>query len=192
MHAGQAACNKNQEDGVMMISVTFRNTEDEGWQKEYLDEKLKKLKKYVDNPVEARVVLSVEKFRNVAEINLTANGVNINTKEEEKDMHTAIDKAIDKIERQLKKHKEKVRNHKNSSLREEQLEEAISDVEETPVSKVVEIRSLALKPMSLDDAVMEMESDRNRFIVYRDSATENISVIYRRDDGKYALIETKG
>jgi putative sigma-54 modulation protein len=176
----------------MMISVTFKNTEGEGWQKEYLDEKLKKLKKYVDNPIEARVVLSVEKFRNAAEINLTANGLNINAKEEEKDMYSAIDNAIEKIERQLKKHKEKVRNHKNNFPREERLEEAMSDLEEAPSSKVVEIRKMALKPMSLDDAVMELETDRNRFVVYRDSATENISVMYRRDDGNYTLIETKG
>jgi len=176
----------------MMISVTFRNTEGEGWQREYLDEKLKKLKKYVDNPVEARVVLSVEKFRNVAEINLTANGLNINAKEEEKDMHSAIDNAIEKIERQLKKHKEKTRDHKNNSLREEGSGEAMLDLEETPGSKVVEIRKMALKPMSLDDAALEMETTRNRFVIYRDSATENISVMYRRDNGNYVLIETKG
>jgi len=176
----------------MMISVTFRNTEGEGWQREYLDEKLKKLKKYVDNPVEARVVLSVEKFRNVAEINLTANSLNINAKEEEKDMHSAIDNAIEKIERQLKKHKEKTRDHKNNSLREEGSGEAMLDLEETPGSKVVEIRKMALKPMSLDDAALEMETTRNRFVIYRDSATENISVMYRRDNGNYVLIETKG
>ena len=55
----------------MKISVTFRNTEGENWQKEYVAERLDKLKKYIDNPVDARVILSVEKFRNTAEINLT-------------------------------------------------------------------------------------------------------------------------
>ncbi len=179
----------------MMISVTFRNTEGEEWQKEYLDEKLKKLKKYVDNPVEARVVLSVEKFRNVAEINLTANGLNVNAKEEEKDMHTAIDNAIEKIERQLKKFKDKIRGHKNNSLREERigaLEPTSEDLEDLATGKVVEVRKLVLKPMSVEDVVMEMETTKNRFVVYRDSATENISVMYRRDDGYYTLIETRG
>ncbi|MDO9585126.1 MAG: sigma 54 modulation/S30EA ribosomal C-terminal domain-containing protein, partial [Syntrophales bacterium] len=60
------------------------------------------------------------------------------------------------------------------------------------VPEVVEIRKMALKPMSLDDAVLEMETTRSRFVVYRDSATENISVMYRRDDGNYALVETRG
>jgi putative sigma-54 modulation protein len=89
----------------MKISVTFRNKEGENWHKEYIDQRLKKLEKYLDTPVEARVVLSVEKFRNVAEVNLMTNGQNINAKEEAKDMYLAIDNAIEKIERQLKKRK---------------------------------------------------------------------------------------
>ena len=85
----------------MKISVTFRNTEGDNWHKEYIDQKLKKLEKYLDTPVEARVVLSVEKFRNVAEVNLMTNGQVLNAKEEAKEMSLAIDNAIEKIERQL-------------------------------------------------------------------------------------------
>jgi putative sigma-54 modulation protein len=175
----------------MKISVTFRNTEGENWQKEYVEERLGKLKKYIDNPVDARVILSVEKFRNTAEINLTANGLNINSKEEEKDMHLAIDNAIEKIERQLKKHKERVRGFKTNPSRggefgeEPQAEEG----EESPDAKVVETRKVVLKPMSIDDAVLEMETTKNRFVIYRDSSTEEVNVIYRREDGKYALLE---
>jgi len=65
----------------MKISVTFRNREGENWHKDYIDQKLKKLEKYMDTPVEARVVLSVEKFRNVAEVNLMTNGQNLNARE---------------------------------------------------------------------------------------------------------------
>ncbi len=68
----------------MKISVTFRNKEGENWHKEYIEQKLKKVEKYMDTAVEARVVLSVEKFRNVAEVNLMTNGQNINAKEEAK------------------------------------------------------------------------------------------------------------
>ncbi len=179
----------------MIISVTFRNGEGESWQKGYVDERLQKLKKYVDNVVEAHVILSVEKFRNVAEINLAANGLNINAKEEEKDMRLAIDNAIVKIERQLKKHKEKIREHKNNSLREEGGVgggSTVEDPEDLPGNEVVSVRNLVLKPMSMDDAVMEMETTKNRFVVYRDSTTENINVMYRQEDGKFALIETTG
>jgi putative sigma-54 modulation protein len=175
----------------MKISVTFRNTEGEEWQREYVEERLKKLKKYIDNPVDARVILSVEKFRNTAEINLLANGLNINGKEEEKDMHLAIDNAIEKIERQLKKRKEKVRGFKTNPARNGECigESPAEEGEDANDSKVVESRNVVLTPMSIDDAVLEMETTKNRFVIYRDTSTENVNVIYRREDGKFALLE---
>ncbi len=175
----------------MKISVTFRNVEGENWQKEYAEERLKKLEKYIDNPVDARVILSVEKFRNTAEINLMANGLNINSKEEEKDMHLAIDNAIEKIERQLKKRKEKVRGFKANSSRSGEFggESPAEEGEESTDSKVVEEHKVVLEAMSIDDAVLEMETTKNRFVIYRDSSTENVNVIYRREDGKFALLE---
>jgi putative sigma-54 modulation protein len=173
----------------MKISVTFRNAEGEDWQKEYVEERLKKLKKYIDNPVDARVILSVEKFRNTAEINLLSNGLNINSSEEDKDMHLAIDTAIEKIERQLKKHKERVRGFKNNSRNDEFPGELTEEGEELPDAKVVETRKMVLKPMSIEDAVMEMETTKNRFVIYRDSLTENVNVIYRREDGKFGLLD---
>jgi putative sigma-54 modulation protein len=177
----------------MKISVTFRNTEGENWHKEYIDQKLKKLEKYMDNPVEARVVLSVEKFRNAAEVNLMTNGQNINAKEEAKDMYLAIDNAIEKIERQLKKRKERIRGHKTNAAKGEEItsEEAyFDDMDEIQETRIVEMRKVVLKPMSIEDALMEIDSSKNRFVVYRDSSTETVSIIYVRDDGKYALIET--
>jgi putative sigma-54 modulation protein len=174
----------------MKISVTFRNAEGENWQKEYVEERLEKLKKYIDNPVDARVILSVEKFRNTAEINLMANGLNINSKEEEKDMHLAIDNAIEKIERQLKKRKERVRGFKTSPSRSAEFSGEPAEESEDPIdAKVVETRKMVLKPMSIDDAVLEMETTKNRFVIYRDSSTEDVHVIYRREDGKFALLE---
>jgi putative sigma-54 modulation protein len=177
----------------MKISLTFRNTEGETWQKEYVDERLSKIKKYIDRPMDVHVILSVEKFRNVAEVNMIANGININAREEAKDMHLAIDNAVEKIERQLIKYKEKIRGHKTNLIRVEGIT-AISDdleeIEEEHGAKLVETRKVVLKPMSLDDAVMEMDVSKQRFIIFRDSSSENVSLIYRRDDGKYTLIET--
>ena len=175
----------------MKISVTFRNTEGEDWQNQYVEERLKKLKRYIDNPVDAHVILSVEKFRNTAEIHLMANGLNINSREEDKDMHLAIDNAIEKIERQLKKHKEKIRGFKGNLARSdgEGASSAGDEGEEPQESRLVETRKVVLKPMSIDDAVLEMETSKNRFVIYRDASTENVCVIYRRDDGKLALME---
>jgi putative sigma-54 modulation protein len=175
----------------MKISVTFRNVDGEDWQKQYVEERIEKLKKYIDNPVDARVVLSVEKFRNTAEINLLADGLNIYSTEEDKDMHLAIDKAIEKIERQLKKRKEKVRVYKNGSSRSGKPGEETppEEADEAPDAKVTEIRKVVLKPMSIEDAVLEMETSKNRFVIYRDMATEEVRVIYRRDDGRFTLME---
>ncbi|MBU2252721.1 MAG: HPF/RaiA family ribosome-associated protein, partial [Proteobacteria bacterium] len=103
-----------------------------------------------------------------------------------------IDNAIEKIERQLKKRKEKIRGFKTNSSRMEELgggESPGEEDDESQESKVVETRNIVLIPMSIDDAVLEMETSKNRFVIYRDSSTENVAVIYRRDDGKFALME---
>jgi putative sigma-54 modulation protein len=177
----------------MKISLTFRNTEGESWQKEYVEERFGKIKKYIDRPVDVHLILSVEKFRNVAEVNMIADGLNINAKEEAKDMRLAIDDVVDKIERQLLKHKEKLRGHKTNLTRAEgitAIDAESADVEEDSEPKLVETRKVVLKPMSPEDAVMEMDLTRQRFIIYRDASSENVNLIYRRDDGNYALIET--
>jgi len=175
----------------MKISLTFRNTGGEDWFKQVVDERLGKLEKYLDHPAEAHVVLSVEKFRHVAEISLSGDGANVIAKEEAKDMNTAIDNAVEKVERQLKKHKGKVRAHKTGTGRGESRTLRVEPAEEEePRARVVETRKVILSPMSLDDAVLEMETVKNRFLIYRDTASENVSVLYRRDDGNFILIET--
>jgi putative sigma-54 modulation protein len=176
----------------MQVSVTFRNTEAEDWFKDYANERLAKLRKFIDKPLEAHVIMTVEKFRNIAEVNLLAKGININGKEEAKDMQLAFDIVMDKIERQLVKYKEKVRNHKENSAKEAMNLSGLSvprEEAEKANPAVVETRRVILQPMSVDDAVMELESSRSRFVLYRDSLTEKVMVLYRRDDGNYALIE---
>ncbi|OGP46361.1 MAG: ribosomal subunit interface protein, partial [Deltaproteobacteria bacterium RBG_13_51_10] len=93
----------------MQISVTFRNTESKEVLREYVQEKLSKLKKYMDSPLEANVVLTVEKHRHIAEITLVANRITINAQEETEDMFSAIDRVTDKLERQVLKYKDKIR-----------------------------------------------------------------------------------
>lgn len=175
----------------MKISVTFRNGEGENWQKTYAEEKMQRLNKYLDVPAEAHIIVSMEKFRNVTEINLSSNGWNINAKEEAKEIRTALDRCVDKIEKQLKKQKEKIREHKPKSIRRGQGKMAANEeADDISSGKITETRKVILKPMSFDDAMMEMEDSNERFIIYRDASTENVSLIYRRDDGSYTLIET--
>ncbi|MCE5212831.1 MAG: ribosome-associated translation inhibitor RaiA [Deltaproteobacteria bacterium] len=174
----------------MKISVTFRNGEGENWQKVYAEEKMQKLKKYLDAPAEAHIIISMEKFRNAMEINLSSNGWNINAKEEAKDMRIALDRCVEKIEKQLKKQREKVREHKPKSIRQSQEKSASAEEAEEVTSKITETRKIILKPMSFDEAIMELDEKNDRFIIYRDSSSENVSIVYRRDDGNFTLIET--
>jgi putative sigma-54 modulation protein len=175
----------------MNVSVTFRTSEGEDWQKSYVEERIVKLKKYLDVPAEAHVVLSTEKFRNVVEIKLSANGWNVNAREEAKDMHLAVDSCVDKIEKQLKKQIEKNREHKPKSIRHAGVKTSeMSEEDDEATAKVVETRKVVLKPMSMEEAALEMESSNARFLIYRDTASEKVSLVYRLDDGNFAHIET--
>ena len=111
-------------------------------------------------------------------------------KEEAKDMHLAVDSCIDKIEKQLKKQREKNREHKPKSIRHggQKTEEGMEEDDYT--AKVVETRKVVLKLMSLEEAVLEMEGSKARFLIYRDTASEKVSLVYRLDDGNIAHIET--
>ena len=174
----------------MNISVTFRTNEGENWQKTYAEERIAKLDKYLDVPAEAHIILSTEKFRNVVEINLSANGWNVNAKEEAKDMHLALDSCIDKIEKQLKKQKEKNREHKPASIRHASGKTAEGMEEDEYAAKIVETRKVVLKPMSVEEAVLELGGNKARFLMFRDTASEKVSLVYRLDDGNFAHIET--
>ncbi len=175
----------------MQTSFTFRNMEAGEWLKDYVDKKLSKIERYMDKPVSATVTLSIEKFRNVAEVKLSAKGMNLQGREEAKEMTLAVDSVIDKIERQMKKYKQKTRNHKDVASRSESMEPGSEEYDEYDEnSKVVETKKVILEPMSLEDAILEMDESRKMFIIYRDSSSEKVNVIYRSDDEKYVLIET--
>ncbi|MBU1399331.1 MAG: ribosome-associated translation inhibitor RaiA, partial [Proteobacteria bacterium] len=91
----------------MQTSVTFKNLDPSDNLKSYVGDKLDKLDKFLDNPAEATVVLSIEKFRHIAEVNITGDRLNIFGKEETSDMYAAIDMVLDKLEKQIKKSKQK-------------------------------------------------------------------------------------
>ena len=97
----------------MQTSVTFKNIDPSDHLKAFVQDKLRRFDKFLDNPAEANVVLSVEKFRHIAEINLIGDRLNINGKEETEDMYSAIDMAVDKVEAQIKKNREKLKKRKS-------------------------------------------------------------------------------
>jgi putative sigma-54 modulation protein len=177
----------------MQIAVTFRHMEVSEPLRAYFEEKLARVKKYIEEPIDAQAVLSVEKkIRHSAEVTLNAKGIAIKGSEQTNDMYAAIDAVVDKIERQLRRYKEKIKRHKPLSGRERQVEktvyaaESIDEGEGEPI--IIQSRSFFVKPMSVEEAVMQMDLLNKNFLVFSDANSEEINVVYRRKDGNYGLI----
>ena len=95
----------------MQVIVTFRHMDASDAVRDYAIEKVQRIEKYLQAPVEVHIILEVEKFMHRAEVNVTAKGVHVSAEEITADMYAAIDKVTDKIERQVQRHKEKVKKH---------------------------------------------------------------------------------
>ncbi|MBJ6801722.1 ribosome hibernation-promoting factor, HPF/YfiA family [Geomonas propionica] len=177
----------------MQITTTFRHMEPSEALKSYAEEKLDRVKKYIDEPIVVQVFLTVEKIRHLAEVTINAKGITIKAAEETNDMYASIDAVSDKIERQLRRFKERIKAHKPASdARERQVQKAIVQAEGieagTQAPVIIKTKSFTMKPMSVEEAVMQMELLHKDFLVYTESSTETINVVYRRKDGNYGLI----
>lgn len=176
----------------MEISVTFRHIESTESLRVYAVEKLSKLKKYLDTPIEAHVVLEVEKFRHIADVTLNADGTRIKAAEETGDLYSAIDQVADKIEAQLKRHREKIREKRPEnakavpSLAEEESAGTAAPVPEEPD---IIVEKLVSKPMDPEEAAMQLTMGQREFLVFRNSKTKEMNVLYKRRDGNFGLIE---
>lgn len=176
----------------MQIAVTFRHMEASDPVRAYIEEKVSRVKKYIEEPIDAQVVLSVEKkIRHNAEVTITAKGITIKGSEETNDMYAAVDAVVDKIERQLKRYKEKLKNHKPATGRERRVEKSVvaaESLESGTAPVIIRSRSFEVKPMSVEEAVMQMDLLHKDFLVFTDDRTDEINVVYRRKDGNYGLI----
>jgi putative sigma-54 modulation protein len=108
-------------------------------------------------------------------------------------MHSAIDLVMDKIERQVKKYKDKIRDHKPSPHVQDinaRINVLSSEsIESIEGPRVVRTKTLSIKPMSVEEAVMQLDLLNNDFFIFSNASNQNVSVIYRRKDGDYGLIE---
>jgi putative sigma-54 modulation protein len=177
----------------MQITTTFRHMESSEPLKAYAQEKLEKVQKYIDEPIVAQVFLTVEKIRHIAEITITARGITIKASEETNDMYAALDAVTDKIERQLRRYKERIKAHKpgndSTDRRVKKTVLTAESIEQSQEPVIIKSNTFSIKPMSVEEAVMQMDLLHKDFLVFTDSGTEDINVIYRRKDGNYGLIE---
>ena len=174
----------------MQTSVTFKNLDPSEHLKSYVVDKLDRFDKFLYNPAEANVVLSVEKFRHSAEINIIGDRLNINGKEETGDMYSAIDMVLDKLEKQIKKNKAKIRNHRGGSKSRTRdiVAEDTTHLEEEPSGEVM-VRNIEYKPMDIEEAIMQMDLLTYNFLVFTNARTDKVNVLYRRKNGDYGLIQ---
>ena len=212
----------------MQLNITFRQFGSSDALKEYAKEKVERVNKYLDRAGEAHVVLSLERHLHHAEITIHSGSWVLRGREKSEDMYASIDLAMDKIEAQLRKYKEKIKNHhgrdrvhhrqglvnqlkvrhKVFEVPEEMLDEAaeaapaaqppapsIPATEQLAQSttRIVRTSEITVKPMPVDEAVMQMNLMNQDFYVFQHATTHEVCVLYRRkEDGQYGLIATHG
>jgi putative sigma-54 modulation protein len=193
----------------MRINVTFRHMEATDALREHAEKRVRRVAKYVHRPVDAHVILSVVKRRHIAEVVFKADRATMTAKEETGDLYSAIDLAGDKLEQRARKHTEKLKSHKlpppSRRLKEAapELAEPAPEPSTTGLRmdvlrsdsfgrrkgpEVIHTKRLAVKPMSVEEAVMQMDLMSSEFFVFRNGGA-GIAVVYRRKDGHYGLIE---
>lgn len=172
----------------MKIKIIAKNIELTKGLKEAVEKKLSKLEKYFNPEVVAHVTLSVQKNRQIVEVTIPFNGVTLRGQEDLEDMYASMDLVVDKLEGQIRKQKTKLQRRQiGDSLRYQVITDL--DNEEAEEPKVVKTKRFSIKPMSVDEAILQMELLGHSFFVFEDSDNDDVCVLYKRKDGNYGLIE---
>ena len=181
----------------MKINFTGRGYEPSANLKQFIEEKIEKISKYLTDMTEANVVFSTEKYRNAAEILVQGKSFSLTSSEETDDMYSSVQKVLDKIERQARKHRKKIidrkrkKNHKSPKHLNELEETDSGEATEERSVQVIRMDGYDVKPMPLEEAVMQMEISSRDFLVFHETSTENVNVLFWRKDGNLGLIELK-
>lgn len=161
--------------------------------KEYADKKLGKLDKFFKEEPEARVVIGTIKDNEYAEASIYASGVIYRAEVVDVDVITALDKIVDVIERQIRKNKTRL----EKKIKREAVNDNImisggdyTDGEDTGEFKIIKKKRFAVKPMTPEEAVLQMNLLGHTFFVFKNAETQEMNVVYKRKDGNYAIIES--
>jgi ribosome hibernation promoting factor len=192
----------------MQLSVTFRHMDSTDALRDYAREKVERIRKYFPDPIKAHVVLVCDRgYNHTADVMITLhNGLVIKGVETTEDMYSSIDLVMAKIERQVRRYKEKIRSHKGQEGLHGQREiihsvlAAPPEETQTPSTnghgtqaaeaEIIKKSKFFAKPLTPNEAVMQMNLLNNDFLVFTNAASHEVNVVYRRGDGTYGLIET--
>jgi len=175
----------------MQVTVIGRHLEATEALKKYATERFHRIEKYLPKNSNATITLSVvKKMHHIAEIMIKADGVLIQATEETEEMYSSIDLLVDKIERRVRKYKEKITDHKHQTG----VTDLTNAAEAAPhpedrIPQVIKTKRFDLRPMMPEEAVMQMELLDKAFFIFTHAGSGHISVIYRRKDGNVGLIE---
>ncbi|OLZ10652.1 ribosome hibernation-promoting factor, HPF/YfiA family [Sulfobacillus thermosulfidooxidans] len=168
----------------MDVIVRGKNVEITDALKDYVTKKMNKMAKFIDHQdVTAHVVLSVEKGRKIVEVTIPLEGFLLRAEESNSDMYASIDLVVDKLERQYRKYKTRERR---KLIQEANLQKASEPLD---LPNVVRRKTFPVKPMTLDEALLQMDLLGHDFFAFTNAETDSINVLYRRHDGDYGLLE---
>ncbi len=195
----------------MQVAFTFRNVESSDNLKDYAREKLERINKYFPDPIKAHIVFAQQRgYLFDVDVQITLhNGLVVKSDEATEDMHSSIDLVMAKIERQLRRFKDRIRDHKPQQGPHRQFMHRVVALEpgeatepqapsapntEAPSQKsaprVIRERKFVAVPMTVEEAIMRMNLQHDPFLVFHNVLTHEINVVYRRNDDTYGLIET--
>ena len=153
---------------------------------DYLQNKLARVEKYFDDDVEAKAIISAKGREQKVEVTIWSGKYNVRAEEINEDLYSAIDLVVDKLERQLKRYKDKLNTKK--TIKEEYVPE-IEDYFEEDEQTIVRRKEVFLKPIDEEEAITQMELLGHSFFVFKNVETDKINVVYKRKDGDYGIIE---
>jgi putative sigma-54 modulation protein len=175
----------------MRITITGRNLEiSDGWRAK-IEKKVGKLDKYLRDDSEVQVRLTQEHgTRNTAELTILLAGTMLRAEETGPEMSACLDKVMDKIVRQIHRYRTRIEKRlRTDAFEVEAPEPAAEPVEEVEAHKVVRVKRFSVKPVSVEDAITQMEMLGHSFHLFLNEETETFSVVYRRENGDYGLLE---
>lgn len=163
----------------------------------YVEQKLSKVEKYFNASQDLNAKINLKVYREKTakvEVTLPIGAVTLRAEDVSQDLYGSIDLVSDKIERQIRKNKTKIeKKHREKVATGEVFSDNFSaeEVEEAPEITVVRTKNIDLKPMDVDEAILQMELLGHDFFIYKDSEDNTTNIIYKREDGAYGLIEAK-
>lgn len=172
---------------MMLLNIRGDKIEVTDSIKKYIEEKLKKLDKYFENPedLKANIVVRTRGIDQIIEVTIPIKKAILRAEETNKDLYAAIDKVTDKLERSIRKNKTKIKKRKVENI------DVFLDfeVEEEEEQKIVRRKQINNKPMSEEEAILQMDLLDHDFFIFQNTETNNMSVIYKRKDNSYGIIE---